>query len=176
MPPRTAQAQIVSTLTQFPTVQRVSILVDGKQVPLENGAGRPVVGGAAASDYADLTADALIFVREPARDSTVSTPVRASGTANVYEATLQVEIWRGGELVDTAHDHGNVGLGHARHVVGDAAAAERRREAALLRTFRGRRLAPARDGGPAPRPLSLDQRPVTTHAEPGLQCAADRPR
>jgi hypothetical protein len=101
VPPRTAQAQIVSTLAQFPTVRRVSVLVDGKHVPLENGAGRPVAGGATASDYVDLTPEALIFVREPARDSTVSSPVRASGTANVYEATVQVEIWRGAELVDT---------------------------------------------------------------------------
>jgi Sporulation and spore germination/Immunoglobulin-like domain of bacterial spore germination len=99
-PPRTAQAQIVATLMQFPTVQGVVIQVEGKPVPLENGAGEQLAR-ATDADYVDLTAEALIFVRTPARDSTVSSPVHAAGTADVFEATFQVEIWSGGKLVDT---------------------------------------------------------------------------
>jgi Immunoglobulin-like domain of bacterial spore germination/Sporulation and spore germination len=101
VPPRTAQAQIVATLMQFPSVRGVTIEVDGKPVPLENGAGEELTRPATDEDYVDLTTDALIFVRAPARDSTVTSPVRAAGTANVFEATFQVEIWSGGKLLDT---------------------------------------------------------------------------
>ena len=38
-PHRTAQAQIVATLMQFPSVRGVKIQADGIEVPLENGAG-----------------------------------------------------------------------------------------------------------------------------------------
>ena len=37
----------------------------------------------------------------PKRDSTVSSPVHASGTADVFEATLVAEIWSGGKLLRT---------------------------------------------------------------------------
>ncbi len=100
-PLRTAQAQIVATLMQFPTVQGVAIQVDGAQVPLEDGSGQELAGPATDADYVDLTADAPIFVRTPARDSTVSGPVHAAGTANVFEATFQVETWSDGKLVAT---------------------------------------------------------------------------
>lgn len=100
-PSRTAQAQIVATLMQFPTVHGVSIQVDGKPVPLQDGAGKVLARPATDADYVDLTRDALIFVRTPLRDSTVSSPVHAEGTANVFEATFQVEIWSGDKLVDT---------------------------------------------------------------------------
>jgi hypothetical protein len=98
---RRAQAQIVSTLTQFPTIRAARVEAGGKQVELESGGGRALGRAASAADYGDLTADALIFVRKPARDSTVTSPVAAEGTASVFEATLQVEIWRDGKLVDT---------------------------------------------------------------------------
>jgi hypothetical protein len=99
VPPRTAQAQIVATLTQFPTVRGVTIEVEGRgTVPLENGAG-DVVSPATAAAYVDLTAEAPIFVQNPARDATVSSPVQASGTADVFEATFQVEIQVGGQRV-----------------------------------------------------------------------------
>ena len=100
-PLRTAQAQIVSTLIQFPAVQGVSIEVAGKPVPLQDGAGEELARPATDADYVDLTAEAPIFVRTPARDSTVTSPVHAAGTANVFEATFQVETWAGGKLVGT---------------------------------------------------------------------------
>ena len=86
---------------QFPTVRGVVVQVDGKPVPLENGAGKELARPATDADFVDLTPEALIFVRTPARDSTVSSPVRAAGTANVFEATFQVAIWSGGKLLDT---------------------------------------------------------------------------
>jgi len=85
--PRTARAQLVYTLTQFPTVRRVVLVV---------GAGRR---SATRADYADLTPSAPIFVETPRRGSTVSSPVRASGTAVVFEATLVMDVRSGGRLV-----------------------------------------------------------------------------
>ena len=76
-----AQAQIVYTLTELPEVTAVD--------------GRP------RSDFADMTPDAAIFVAEPQRDSTVSSPVHASGTADVFEGTLAVDVWSGGKLLRT---------------------------------------------------------------------------
>ena len=60
-----------------------------------------LTGPATDADYDDLTAEAPIFVRTPTRDSTVSSPVHAAGTANVFEATIHVEIWSADKLVET---------------------------------------------------------------------------
>jgi Immunoglobulin-like domain of bacterial spore germination/Sporulation and spore germination len=102
LPTRSAQGQIVSTLTQFPTVKRVTIVVaGGAAVPLTDGAGKPLGAGATAADYSDLTAEAPIFVRAPARDSQVSSPVHARGTSITFEATLEAEVWSGSKLLGT---------------------------------------------------------------------------
>ena len=76
-----AEGQIVYTLTQFPTITSVD--------------------GSTRSDFADLTPAALIFVASPARDSTVSSPVHASGTADVFEATFAVDVWSSGKKLRT---------------------------------------------------------------------------
>jgi hypothetical protein len=111
-PLRTAQAQIVATLTQFPTVKAATIEVEGKgSVPLENGAGQSLGRPATSDDYVDLTAEAPIFVRSPTRDSTVSSPVHAAGTANVFEATFQVEIWSGDRRLRTQTITASAGTG-----------------------------------------------------------------
>jgi Immunoglobulin-like domain of bacterial spore germination/Sporulation and spore germination len=70
-----AAAQVVYTLTQFPTVRRASI--DGA-APL----GR--------ADLEELTPPILVEV--PAPGDSVSSPLRITGTANTFEATFQVEI------------------------------------------------------------------------------------
>jgi len=77
-----AAAQVVYTLTQFPTVRRVS--VDGA-APL----GR--------ADLEDLTP--AILVEVPAPGYSVSSPVLITGTANTFEATFQVEILDAGGRV-----------------------------------------------------------------------------
>jgi Immunoglobulin-like domain of bacterial spore germination/Sporulation and spore germination len=70
-----AAAQVVYTLTQFPTVLRVSV----------NGAS-PV----RRADLEELTPP--IFVEVPAPGDEVSSPMQISGTANTFEATFQVEV------------------------------------------------------------------------------------
>jgi hypothetical protein len=83
--PRAARAQIVYTLTQFPSVR--SALLSDKAWTEYTPERR--------SDYADLTTGALIFVTAPLRDSTVSSPVHVSGTAVASEGTLALELWSG---------------------------------------------------------------------------------
>jgi hypothetical protein len=70
-----ASAQIVYTLTQFPTVKTVRI----------NGG-----NAGARSDWERLTP--AILVLDPVPGQTVASPIRISGTANTFEATLQLEI------------------------------------------------------------------------------------
>jgi germination protein M len=70
-----ASAQIVYTLTQFPTVKTVRI----------NG------GNAGnRSDWERLTPPILVL--DPTPGQAVTSPVRISGTANTFEATLQIEL------------------------------------------------------------------------------------
>ena len=82
-----AAAEVVYTLTQFPTVSRgVAIRVDG--APLAASAG----GGSARrrSDYESVTPP--IFVESPTPGDAVTSPLRVSGTANVFEATFQARL------------------------------------------------------------------------------------
>ena len=83
--------QIVYTLASFPTITSVD--------------------GATRDDFADLTSNAAIFVAEPLRDSTVPAPVHASGTADVFEGTLAVDVWSGGKLLRTQTIQATSGTG-----------------------------------------------------------------
>jgi len=82
-----ALGQIVYTLTQFASVSSV----DGTSIP----------PGSTRADFADLTQQAPIFVASPLRDSTVQSPVQASGTADVFEGTLAVDVYSNGSLLGT---------------------------------------------------------------------------
>ncbi len=71
----TALAQIVYTLTQFPTVKAVEI--DGKRYTRK--------------DFEDETP--IILVESPLPNETrVTSPIRATGTANTFEATFQYDV------------------------------------------------------------------------------------
>jgi hypothetical protein len=76
-----AEAQVVYTLTQFPTVRSV----------------RVGTGQFTRADLEDLTP--LIFVESPVVGETVTSPLRIHGTANTFEATFQVELRAGGRRV-----------------------------------------------------------------------------
>ena len=71
---RTGLAQIVYTLTQFPTVKHVEI--DGKRYT--------------RADFEDETP--AILVESPLAFETVSNPIHATGTANTFEATFNYEV------------------------------------------------------------------------------------
>jgi hypothetical protein len=93
----TAEGQIVYTLTQFPSITAVD--------------GGPFSAPAARDDFADLTPNAAIFVAEPERDTTVSSPVHASGTADVFEGGLAVDVWSGGTKLRTQSIQASSGTG-----------------------------------------------------------------
>jgi hypothetical protein len=78
-----AEAQIVFTLTQFPTVRKVRI---GDHV-LER------------SDLEDVTP--VILVESPLPGETVQSPIVVRGTSNTFEATMRVEIRRGADALVT---------------------------------------------------------------------------
>jgi germination protein M len=76
-----AVAQVVYTLTSFPTVRRVQL--EGEQH--------------VRSDFEELTP--AVLVESPAPGEEVSSPLEISGTANTFEATFQVEVLGAGGRV-----------------------------------------------------------------------------
>jgi spore germination protein GerM len=86
-------AQVVYTLTQFPTVTGVQFQVDGQPMVVFNADGNIVAGPFGRDDYtAQLPA---IFVDRPAWGGVLGNPARLVGVANVFEATFRVEILDG---------------------------------------------------------------------------------
>jgi hypothetical protein len=98
---RTGQGQLVYTLTQFSTVHGVEAGAGQEQLAFQGGDDAPLAGPATRDDFVDLTAQAPIFVAAPLRDSTVTSPVHANGTSDVFEATMQVDAWSGSRKLDS---------------------------------------------------------------------------
>lgn len=90
----TRVAQVVYTLTQFETVDRVTIRLDGKDVDAIGGEGVPAKN-LTRDDFRDNTP--LILVESPAPGAEVRSPLRVSGTSNTFEATVEwlVTDWDG---------------------------------------------------------------------------------
>jgi germination protein M len=90
-------AQVVYTLTQFPTVHDVRFELDGEPATTFGG-----VSLDRAFDRADF-ADALpaIFVDRPAWGGVLGNPGRVTGLANVFEATFRVAVLDGAGRVLT---------------------------------------------------------------------------
>jgi germination protein M len=86
-------AQVVYTLTQFAAVDTVEFRIEGQAltelggVPLQPPVGRP---GGFGEPFEDVTP--AIFVESPAIYDEVTSPVRVTGTANVFEATFILQI------------------------------------------------------------------------------------
>lgn len=93
---RLRQAQVVYTLTQFPTVSKVRFRSTGES------AGR--------SAYADLLPP--IVVLDPVVGQRVTSPITVSGTADVFEATVSVRLLDGaGRQLATAFTTATCGSG-----------------------------------------------------------------
>lgn len=86
----TRVAQVVATLTQFPTVERVAFRLDGEPVDAIGGEGVLVDPPVTRADIEGQTP--AILVESPAAGETVSDPLRIRGTANTFEATFQVKV------------------------------------------------------------------------------------
>ena len=82
-------AQVVYTLTQFPTVQRVAFKLDGTPVQAIGGEGL-MVTDVTRSTFESVTP--IILVESPLPGATVTSPIRAAGTADTFEATVNYTL------------------------------------------------------------------------------------
>lgn len=83
-------AQVVFTMTQFPTVSRVAFHLDGRAVAATGPNGAALDHPAARTDF-EPTSPAIL-VEAPSPGDQVSSPIRVTGTANVFEATFLIEL------------------------------------------------------------------------------------
>ena len=83
-------AQVVFTLTQFPTVDRVVLHLDGEPVTVFSGEGIVLDHPLTRSDYESFLSP--IFIDGPAWGGALANPGRIVGLSNVFEATFRVEI------------------------------------------------------------------------------------
>jgi hypothetical protein len=81
-------AQVVYTLTQFPTVTGVRFAINGQGVTVVGGV--PVQSPQTRAMYSGYLP--AITVRTPVIGARVTSPVTVSGTADVFEATVSVRI------------------------------------------------------------------------------------
>jgi hypothetical protein len=83
-------AQVVHTVTQFPTVDRVAFRIDGRPVTAIGGEG-VVVSPAVGRQSFEQQAPPLL-VEQPLPHDAVTQVVAVRGTANVFEARLTAEL------------------------------------------------------------------------------------
>lgn len=83
-------AQLVFTATQFPNVERVELWLDGKPVEWIGGEGLIVVPPQTRRDYDGMSG--AIVVDGPGVGDEVSSPLRVTGEANVFEAVVDLEL------------------------------------------------------------------------------------
>jgi germination protein M len=93
--------QVVYTLTQFPTVDRVRFHLDGEPVDVFSGEGIVLDDPVTRKDYEDLLP--IILVERPLVGERVASPLEIEGSANVFEANVTVRVLdaRGRELART---------------------------------------------------------------------------
>ena len=86
-------AQVVYTLTRFPSVEGVLFKLDGSPVTSFGATGISFAHPQRRSDYESVTPP--IFVDDPAPFDAVSTALAVSGTADVFEATFRARVVAG---------------------------------------------------------------------------------
>lgn len=94
-------AQVVFTLTQFPTVERVRFLLDGEPAAAIGGEGVVVDPPVGRADFEGQAP--AILVESPAPFERVTSPLRIRGSANVFEATFGAELADGAGSVLAEH-------------------------------------------------------------------------
>ena len=103
-------AQVVATLTRFPTVDRVAFRIDGRPVEAIGGEGvvvDPPIGRPAIEEQTPQ-----ILVESPLPGDEVRSPIRLRGTANVFEATVSIDVRdANGKLVKRAFTTATSGTG-----------------------------------------------------------------
>ena len=83
-------AQVVYTLTQFPTVREVEFLLDGEAVQTFSSEGLVLDSPQERSDYEEHLP--AISVESPLDGDAVESTFNVTGTANVFEANVTIEV------------------------------------------------------------------------------------
>jgi spore germination protein GerM len=83
-------AQVVFTLTQFPTVDTVEFELDGQPVTTLNGAGAVLDHPVGRLDYTEQLP--AIFMDSPTWGGVLGNPAHVTGLANTFEATFHIRI------------------------------------------------------------------------------------
>jgi spore germination protein GerM len=98
---QTRLAQVVFTITQFPSVKGVVFSLDGEPIDVLGGEGVVIDHPLTRRDYGDLLP--AILVTSPALNEAVSSPVVIRGSSNVFEANMGIQILdeNGDVLVET---------------------------------------------------------------------------
>ncbi len=93
-------AEVVFTLTQFPTIDGVDFELDGEPIDVLGGEGLILDHPMSRADYEDLSP--AILVEFPTVGNKVSSPLRVRGTANVFEAVFRISLvdWDGLIIAD----------------------------------------------------------------------------
>lgn len=90
-------AQVVFTLTQFSTIDTVTILLDG-ETAIEGVGGEGVPGvGVDREDFANVTP--AILVESPVPGEQVSSPIVIAGIANTFEANVRYTVTDGEGMI-----------------------------------------------------------------------------
>lgn len=91
-------AQVVFTLTQFPTVDDVAFEIEGEPVEAIGGEGVLVAPPVDRDAFEDVTP--IILVESPLPGETVTRPLTVTGSSATFEATVQMAVTdAGGQVV-----------------------------------------------------------------------------
>jgi germination protein M len=103
-------AQVVYTLTQFPSVKSVLFRIEGREVHALGGEGAVLDGPVTRADYASTLPS--IFVDRPAWGAAIGNPARITGNADVFEASFRITILDGsGKVLTDQHAMATCGTG-----------------------------------------------------------------
>lgn len=95
--PTAAEAQIVYTLTRFPTVTGVGFRAPDGPLPILDENGEPLDTFATRANFEHETP--LILVDSPLPGERVTSPIRVAGTSNLFEASSLLELHQAGKTI-----------------------------------------------------------------------------
>lgn len=102
-------AQVVYTLTQFPTVKKVRFLLDGEEVVILGGHGIELDGPQSRKDWETSLPPIVVF--RPYAGEEVDVPFTLTGVANVFEATVSWRLKQGREVLEEGFTTATCGTG-----------------------------------------------------------------
>jgi hypothetical protein len=87
---RARLAEVVYTLTQFPTIDGVRLRIDGSNLVFRTPEGAVQTQPLTRRSFEDVTPP--IFIEQPAVGDVVTSPLAVSGTANTFEAQFMLKV------------------------------------------------------------------------------------